>query len=86
MKINDNFAINVLARRAAIQAVKEQLRRQGARVSLVACAEIHRLAREYLSANEVQLIAQAKQKWSLINGYRDRDGLDSCQTLRSKAG
>jgi hypothetical protein len=67
MKIPDAFAINVLARRAAIQAVKDQLYRQGARVSLVRIAEIHRLARAYLDANEAELIAAAKAKWEAIN-------------------
>jgi hypothetical protein len=79
----NNFAINVLMRRLAIQGAKEELRAQGVRVSLVHCAEIHRLAREYLARNEAQLIAQAKQKWSAINGHRANDGLDRGQTVRS---
>jgi hypothetical protein len=85
VQINDNFAISVLAKRAAIQAVKEQLRRAGVRVSLVHCAELDRLAREYLSKNEAQLIAQSKAKWEAICGNRASDGVVSCQAIRSKA-
>jgi hypothetical protein len=74
MIISATFTINVLMRRAAIEAVKAELRSQGVKVTLVRIAEIHRLAREYLSENEAQLIAQAKQKWSAINnGYRGRN-------------
>jgi hypothetical protein len=80
---HDNFAINVLAKRAAIEAVKAKLRSQGVKVTLVRCAELHRLARQHLEDNEAQLFAQAKQKWSLINGHRADDGLDRGQAVPS---
>ena len=44
-------AINVLARLAARNEVKEQLKAQGVRVSLVKPAEIAERARAYLEAN-----------------------------------
>jgi hypothetical protein len=81
----DNLAINVLMRRAAIQGAKEERRAAGVKVSLVHCAELHRLAKEYLSANEAQLIAQARQKWRAMNEPRTGNGVVSPAPVRSKA-
>ena len=44
-------AINFMARLIARNAVKQQLRDQGIRVSLVPTCEIEEKAREYLAAN-----------------------------------
>ena len=48
---NANHAINVLARLAARNAVKEQLRADGVRVTLVPPREIAEKAGAYLAAN-----------------------------------
>jgi hypothetical protein len=54
-------AINVLARLAAQNAVKEELHAQGVRVTLVKSAEITKRARAYLDANP-QLYEEAYQR------------------------
>ena len=46
-----NHAINVLARLAAKNAVKEELRGQGVRLTLVPPSEIAQKAKAYLDAN-----------------------------------
>jgi hypothetical protein len=52
--------VSVLARLAARNAVKQQLRDEGVRVSLVPTREIEERARAYLEANP-DLYAQARE-------------------------
>jgi hypothetical protein len=56
-----NHAINVLARLAARNIVKEQLRDQGAHLSLVPIREITEKAQQYL-ADHPELYAQALER------------------------
>ena len=56
-----NHAINYYARSIAQSAVKQQLRDQGIRVSLVPACEIEERAREYL-ANHPELYVQARER------------------------
>ena len=56
-----NHAINVLARLAARNAVKEELKGQGVRVSLVPIASIHAQADEYLRRHP-ELFDQARER------------------------
>jgi hypothetical protein len=56
-----NRAINYCARSIAQSAVKQQLRDQGVRVSLVSTCEIEEKAREYL-ANHPELYVQARER------------------------
>jgi len=56
-----NRAINYCARSIAQSAVKEQLRDQGVRVTLVPVHEIEEKAREYL-ANHPELYVQARER------------------------
>ena len=56
-----NHAINYCARSIAQSAVKQQLRDQGIRVSLVPTCEIEERAREYL-ANHPELYVQARER------------------------
>ena len=46
------FAVIVLARRAAREAVKRQLQHAGVRVSLLSCSEISSRANQYLKATD----------------------------------
>ena len=60
-KLVGTHAINVLARLAAKKAVQEELRAQGARVSLVPTREIAELAVDYLASHpEVWKLALAR--------------------------
>jgi hypothetical protein len=54
-------AVKVLARLAARNAIKQQLRDQGVRVTLVPVHEIEEKAREYL-ANHPELYVQARER------------------------
>jgi hypothetical protein len=56
-----NHAINLLARSAAEKAVKEQMRAQGRRMSLVPIREITEKADEYL-AQHPELYQQALER------------------------
>ena len=56
-----NHAINVLARLAARNAIKEQLRADGVRVTLVPARQIEEQAREYLT-NHPELYVQARER------------------------
>ena len=63
-----NHAINYCARSIAKNAVKEQLRDQGVRVSLVPIREITEKAQQYL-ANHPKLYQQALERarqWGMI--------------------
>jgi len=52
-------AVHVLALMAAKKAVREQMRDEGRRVSLVPPAELNVRARAYLEAHRAELVAQA---------------------------
>ena len=78
MKINDNFAINVLARKLAIDGVKARLKAQG---KYKPWLPYRRMAVEYFAENEAALIAQAKEKWRQMNEPRTRVGVASTQTI-----
>jgi hypothetical protein len=56
-----NHAINTLARLAARNAVKEQMRAQGRRMTLVPIREIYAQADEYLSQHP-ELYAEARER------------------------
>ena len=58
-------AVHVLARLAARKAVKEQLRAQGVRVSLIGPADISARAHEYLSQHP-ELYRQALERAQLM--------------------
>ena len=63
-----NHAINVLARLAAKNAVKEELKAQGVRVTLVKPAEITTQAIQYL-ASHPELYAQATERARLMGMF-----------------
>jgi hypothetical protein len=86
MKINDAFAINVLTRKLAIEAVKARLKAQGLRRPWeTSFRELQIMAREYLDENEAALIAQAKEKWRQMNEPRTRASLVVGAAVRPKA-
>ena len=60
-KLVGAHAINVLARLAAQNAVKEQLRDQGVRVTLVPIRQVHEQADEYLRQHP-ELYAEARER------------------------
>ena len=51
------FAVIVLARRAAREAVKRQLQHAGVRVPLLSCSEISSRANQYLKAHRSEYLA-----------------------------
>ncbi|MGC2078360.1 MAG: hypothetical protein WA728_20465 [Xanthobacteraceae bacterium] len=55
-------AVFILARLAAKKAVKEKLRGEGRRLSLVFPAEITRLANEYLALHQTELFSEARER------------------------
>jgi hypothetical protein len=65
--------VKVLARLAARNAIKQQLRDEGIRVSLVPAREIEEKAREYL-ANHPELYAQARERAERM-GWIDPPGI-----------
>ena len=65
MKPIGTVAINVLARIAAKNAVKEELRAQGVRVTLVKPAEITAKAKAYLEANSHLYEEALLRAWKL---------------------
>jgi hypothetical protein len=64
-------AVHVLARLAARRAVKEQLRAEGVRVSLVGPAEISTKAQRYL-ADHPELYKEALERAQLMGMYEKR--------------
>jgi hypothetical protein len=62
------FAVNVLARQAAKKAVKEQMRAEGRRVTLVPPVEIAQKANEYLALNP-ELYDEARERAQRLKLY-----------------
>jgi hypothetical protein len=65
-------AINVLARIAAKKAIKEQLRADGIRVTLVPACEIEQRTRAYLDANP-RLYEEALQRAKQMGMIAERN-------------
>jgi len=84
MKINDAFAINVLARKLAIDGVKARLKSQG---KYKPWLPFRRMAVEYFAEHEAALVAQAKVKWEAIrdDGHRGRNQMANRAAVRSTA-
>jgi hypothetical protein len=64
--LSPSFAIAILARQAAIKAVKADLWARGAKLSYISPREIRVIANEYLAAHQAELVAQATEKWRAI--------------------
>jgi len=82
MIVSEQFAISVIVRKLAIDAVKRELRSRGTRITQwPSVAELHRMAREYLHTNQAELIAQAREKWRQWDGLGKRNGVASRKTV-----
>ena len=64
--LSPSFAIAILARQAAIKAVKADLWARGKRLSYIPPKEIRVIADQYLAAHRAELVAQATEKWRAI--------------------
>ena len=75
------LAVNVRARQVALNAAKDQLRRQGLRLSEFSARDLRIRAVEYLAANREELIAAAKadvERWRLAGFFgRRRSNINS---------
>jgi hypothetical protein len=61
--LSPSYTIAMLARQAAIKAVKADLWARGAKLSYISPREIRVIADEYLVAHRAELVAQATEKW-----------------------
>jgi hypothetical protein len=78
-----NHAINFLARSAARNHVRQQLRDQGVRVSLVPTHQIHEQAQQYL-ANHPELFEQALVRAKLMGWIDLREPMTTPDHPRSE--
>jgi hypothetical protein len=71
--LSPSYAIAILARQAAIKAVKADLWARGAKLSYIAPKEIRIIANEYLAEHRAELVAQATEKWRAMTEQEFRN-------------
>jgi hypothetical protein len=67
---NRSAVLCILARRAAIKAVKAQLRARGVRLSYISARDIRACADAYLAQHQQKLIAEAMETVRLVPQLR----------------